>query len=171
MKTIFLIIFLITSSNFLLAQEEINKLTTERANLYRKYKETESLTSGLFGNRSKGDLQTTIDALNEIIKKDNEILEALTHIQADSKVEFTNKYNDLIMQNNDLSQKNRELMEMSERHKGYSKENHQIIEQTEEKQTLLISLLVVFGLLSIIYTIKYFKLKSEMNKLKKGIQH
>ena len=171
MKTIFLIIFLITSSNFLLAQEEINKLTTERANLYRKYKETESLTSGLFGNRSKGDLQTTIDALNEIIKKDNEILEALTHIQADSKVEFTNKYNDLIMQNNDLSQKNRELMEMSERHKGYSKENHQIIEQTEEKQTLLISLLVVFGLLSIIYTIKYFILKSEMNKLKKGIQH
>ena len=171
MKTIFLIIFLITSSNFLFAQEEINKLTTERANLYRKYKETESLTSGLFGNRSKGDLQTTIDALNEIIKKDNEILEALTHIQADSKVEFTNKYNDLIMQNNDLSQKNRELMEMSERHKGYSKENHQIIEQTEEKQTLLISLLVVFGLLSIIYTIKYFKLKSEMNKLKKGIQH
>ena len=171
MKTIFLIIFLITSSNFLFAQEEINKLTTERANLYRKYKETESLTSGLFGNRSKGDLQTTIDALNEIIKKDNEILEALTHIQADSKVEFTNKYNDLIMQNNDLSQKNRELMEMSERHKGYSKENHQIIEQTEEKQTLLISLLVVFGLLSIIYTIKYFILKSEMNKLKKGIQH
>ena len=73
------------------------------------------------------------------------------------------------MQNNDLSQKNSELMEMSERHKGYSKENHQIIEQTEEKQTLLISLLVVFGLLSIIYTIKYFILKSEMNRLNKGI--
>jgi uncharacterized protein YeeX (DUF496 family) len=169
-KLLFILPLFITSSNFLFAQEEINKLTVERANLYRKYKETESLTSGLFGNRSKGDLQTTIDALNEIIKKDNEILEELTHIQADSKVEFTNKYNDLIMQNNDLSQKNRELIEMSERHKGYSKENHQIIEQTEEKQTLLISLLIVFGLLSIIYTIKYFILKSEMKNLRKGIQ-
>ena len=169
MKTLFSIFFFIILSNFLYAQEEINKLTVERANLYRKYKETESLTSGLFGNRSKGDLQTSIDALNEIIKKDNEILDELTHIQANSKVEFTNKYNDLIMQNNELSQKNSELKEMSERHKGYSKENHQIIEQTEEKQTLLISLLVLFGLLSIIYTIKYFMLKSEMNRLNKGI--
>ena len=169
MRTFPLIFLLITSTNLLYAQEEINKLTVERANLYRKYKETESLTSGLFGNRSKGDLQTTIDALNEIIKKDNENLDELTHIQADSKVEFNNKYNDLIMQNNDLSQKNSELKEMTERHKGYSKENHQIIEQTEEKQTLLISLLVVFGLLSVIYTIKYFTLKSEMNRLNKGI--
>jgi uncharacterized protein YeeX (DUF496 family) len=170
MKTPLLIFLLITSSNFLYAQEEINKLTVERANLYRKYKETESLTSGLFGNRSKGDLQTTIDALNEIIKKDNEILEELTHIQENSKVEFTNKYNDLIMQNNDLSQKNRELIEMTERHKGYTKENHQIIEETQQQHTLLISLLAVFGLLSIIYTIKYFMLKSEMNRLRRGIQ-
>ena len=170
MKTPFLIFIFATFSTCIFAQEEINKLTVERATLYRKYKETESLTSGLFGNRSKGDLQTTIDALNEIIKKDNEILEELTHIQADSKIEFTNKYNDLIKQNNDLSQKNRELIEMTERHKGYSKENHQIIEQTEEKQTLLISLLVVFSLLSIIYTIKYFVLKREIIKLRKGIQ-
>ena len=170
MKTFFVILLFSISANIVYAQEEINKLTTERTTLYRKYKETESLTSGLFGNRSKGDLQTTIDALNEIIKKDNEILEELTHIQENSKIEFTNKYNDLIMQNNDLSQKNRELIEMTERHKGYTKENHQIIEQTQQQRTLLISLLVVFGLLSIIYTIKYFMLKSEMNRLKSGIQ-
>jgi uncharacterized protein YeeX (DUF496 family) len=170
MKTPFLIFVFIILTNFLYAQEEINKLTLERANLYRKYKETESLTSGLFGNRSKGDLQTTIDALNEIIKKDNEILEELTHIQENSKIEFTNKYNDLIMQNNELSQKNRELIEMTERHKGYTKENHQIIEQTQQQHILLISLLLVFGLLSIIYTVKYFMLKSEMKRLTKGIQ-
>lgn len=170
MKTPFLILFFIISTTLLFAQEEINKLTLERTNLYRKYKETESLTSGLFGNRSKGDLQTTIDALNEIIKKDNEILEELTHIQENSKIEFTNKYNDLIMQNNDLSQKNRELIELTERHKGYTKENHQIIEQTQQQHTLLISLLVVFGLLSIIFSIKYFMLKSEMKILKKGVQ-
>ena len=123
MKTPFLIFLFFTFSNFLYAQEQINKLTLERENLYRKYKETESLSSGLFGNRSKDDLQTTIDALNEIIKKDNEILEELTHIQENSKIEFTNKYNDLIMQNNELSQKNRELIELTERHKGYTKEN------------------------------------------------
>lgn len=169
MKTFSIIALFIIFSNFLYAQDEIDKLTAERANLYRKYKETESLTSGLFNNRTKSDLQATINALNEIIKQDNEILEELTHIQADSKIEFTNKYNDLILQNNELRQKNSELTEMMERNKSYSKENHQIIEQTEQKQILLTSLLVVVGLLSIIYTIKYFLLKNEVNKLKSEI--
>ena len=170
MKTPLLVFIFFIFIHSLSAQEAINKLTVERANLYRKYKETENLTSGLFGNRSKGDLQKTIDALNEIIKKDNEILEELTHIQENSKIEFTNKYNDLIMQNNDLSQKNRELIQMTERHKGYTKENHHIIEETQQKQTLLISLLVSFGLLSVIYSIKYFMLKSEMKRIRNGIQ-
>ena len=169
MKTPCLIVLFITFSNFLYAQQEINKLTLERENLYRKYKETESLTSGLFGNRSKGDLQTTIDALSEIIKKDNEILRELKDIQENSKIEFTNKYNDLIMQNNELSQKNRELIELTERHKGYSKENHQILEENQQKHTLLISFLVVSVLLSIIYTVKYFILKSEIKKIKNGL--
>jgi uncharacterized protein YeeX (DUF496 family) len=158
--TLFLLTFL--SLNTLFAQEEINKLTVERENLYRKYKESESLSTGLFGNRSKDDLQTTIDALNEIIKKDNEILDELKHIQADSQVEFTNKYNDLIQQNNELSQKNRELLEMSERHKGYSKENHEMLQATEDKQILFISLLTIFVILAVIYIVKYFVLKSEM---------
>ena len=157
------------STNFLYAQEEINKLTVERANLYQKYKETESLTSGLFGNRSKDDLQTTIDVLNEIIKKDSEILEELTHIQENSKTEFTNKYNELIRQNNELSRKNSELLDVTERHKNYTKENHQIIDETEQKQTLLISLLVSFGLIAVIYSIKYFVLKSEMKRVSDGI--
>jgi Orf78 (ac78) len=163
--TLFLLTFL--SLNTLFAQEEINKLTTERENLYRKYKESESLSTGLFGNRSKDDLQTTIDALNEIIKKDNEILDELKHIQADSQVEFTNKYNDLIQQNNELSQKNRELLEMSERHKGYSKENHEILQATEDKQILFMSLLVIFAILATVYIIKYFVLKSEMKKMER----
>lgn len=170
MKMLLTILLFIISTNFLYAQEEINKLTLDRELLYRKYKETESLTSGFFGNRSKGDLQTTIDALNKIIKKDNEILDKLKNIQADSKIEFTNKYNDLIMQNNDMSQKNRELIKMSERHKGYSKENHQIIEKTEQKQTLIISFLVVFALLSVVYVIKYFVLKDAMRKLSSSIK-
>ena len=161
------IMFLLTflSINILFAQQEINKLTAERENLYRKYKETESLSTGIFGNRSKGDLQTTIDALNEIIKKDNQILEKLKSIQADSKIEFTNKYNDFIQQNNDLSQKNRELLELSERHKGYSKENHNMLQATEDRQVLLVSLMAIFALVSVIYVVKYFVLKREMKKI------
>lgn len=162
MKLFFLTFTLIGYASILYAQKEIDKLTAERSTLYRKYRETESLTSGLFGNRSKTDLQTTIDALNEIVKKDNEILEELKSIQENSNLEFTNKYNDLITQNNNLSQKNRELIEMAERQKGYSKENYQIIQQSEEKHTLLISLLVALGLLSIILAIKYFVLKNKM---------
>jgi hypothetical protein len=163
----FLIIFLLSffSITSIFAQEEINKLTAERENLYRKYKEAESLSTGIFGNRSKDDMQTTIDALNEIIKKDNQILDELKSIQADSQIEFTNKYNDLIQQNNDLSQKNRELLELSERHKGYSKENHNMLQATEDRQVLLVSLMAIFGLCSVIYVVKYFVLKSEMKKM------
>jgi uncharacterized protein YeeX (DUF496 family) len=168
MKSIIILLFLSTITHLLFAQEEINKLTLERENLYRKYKETEGLSTGLFGNRSKDDLQTSIDALNEIIKKDNEILEELKSIQEDSRVEFTNKYNDLIQQNNELSQKNRELIELSERHKGYSKENHAILEATEEKQVLFLSLTAIFGLLAVVYIIKYFSLKADMKKLMKS---
>lgn len=166
--TIFFISLL--SINSLFAQKEITKMTIERENLYRKYKEAEGLSTGLFGNRSKDDMQTTIDALNEIIKKDNEILEELKHIQEDSQVEFTNKYNDLIQQNNDLSQKNRELLELSERHKGYSKENHEILQATEDKQVLFMSLLTIFVIIAIVYVVKYFVLKSEMKRNIKGNQ-
>jgi uncharacterized protein YeeX (DUF496 family) len=164
MKTLLAILIFFLSINTLFAQEEINKLTLERETLYRKYKETESLSTGLFGNRSKDDLQASIDALNEIIKKDNEILDELKNLQANANTEFTNKYNDLILQNNELSQKNRELIELSERHKGYSKENHQMLQETEDRQILFMSLLAIFGLLSVIYTIKYFMLKSEVRK-------
>lgn len=166
MKILLTLLTLLISANHLLAQEEINKLTLERETLYRKYKESESLSTGLFGNRSKDDLQATIDALNEIIKKDNEILNELKHIQEDSKLEFTNKYNDLIRQNNELSDKNRALLELSERHKGYSKENHQMLEETEQKQILHISLLAIFAILSLIYIVKYFSLKSDYKQLK-----
>lgn len=165
MKTVSLIFISLFFINSLFAQEEINKLTAQRETLYRKYKEAESLSTGIFGNRSKDDMQTTIDALNEIIKKDNEILEELKHIQADSQIEFTNKYNDLIQQNNDLSQKNRELLELSERHKGYSKENHEMLQATEDKQILFMSLLTIFIIIAIVYVVKYFVLKSEMKKM------
>ncbi len=168
MKPFLMFLLAFFSANHLLAQEEINKLTAERESLYRKYKETESLSTGIFGNRSKDDLRTTIDALNDIIKKDNQILEELKSIQADSKIEFTNKYNDLIQQNNDLSQKNRELLELSEKHKGYSKENHSILQATEDRQVLLVSFMAIFALLSAIYVIKYFVLKSETKKIIKG---
>jgi uncharacterized protein YeeX (DUF496 family) len=164
MKTLSTILIFFFSLNCLFAQEEINKLTLERETLYRKYKETESLSTGLFGNRSKDDLQASIDALNEIVKKDNEILDELKNLQANAKVEFTNKYNDLILQNNELSQKNRELIELSERHKGYSKENHQMLQETEDRQILFISLLAICGLLAVIYTIKYFMLKIEVKR-------
>jgi hypothetical protein len=92
-------------------------------------------------------------------------LEELKSIQADSQIEFTNKYNDLIQQNNDLSQKNRELLELSERHKGYSKENHNMLQATEDRQVLLVSLMAIFALISVIYVVKYFVLKSEMKKM------
>lgn len=149
------------------AQDKIKELTTEREILYQKYKESESLSTGFFGNRSKDDMQKTVDALNEIIDKDNEILNELQSLQSSTNAAFTDKYNQLIQENNDLTQKNHDLVELTERHKGFSKENHQMLEEIEKYQGLYIALLGVSVLLTIIYIIKYFSIKAKFKNLPK----
>ncbi len=163
----FLFIFLLLG-NKLLAQDKIKQLLQERETLNQAYKESENLATGLFGNRSKEDMQATIKILSDILEKDNELLNEYEHLKANSQAEFTDKYNELIQQVNDLSQKNQELLELTERHKGFSKENHAMLEEIEKNQGLVVAILGISILLVIIYVSKYFALKSKYKKLQQN---
>ena len=158
---LFLMCLVFTNSN---AQDKIKDLTTQRQTLYQKYKESENLSTGLFGNRSKDDMQKTIDALNEIIDKDNEILNEYQSQQSNATAAFTEKYNELIQQNNDLTQKNHDLVELTERHKGFSKENHEMLEEIEKYQGVYIALLGLSLVVAIVFIIKYFSLKNQVKE-------
>ncbi|WP_052354142.1 hypothetical protein [Flectobacillus major] len=170
MKTIALFSFFVLISWGGFSQDKLKSLTTERQLLYNEYLASESQSSGLFGNRTKDDMQTSIEALKQIMEKDNQILDELKNLQEQSKADFTEKYNDLIQQNNDLTQKNRELIELTERHKGWSKENHTILENVEQEHTLAISIAAVLGFLFLLYLIKYFGLKSQYKELQRKIK-
>ena len=76
----------------------------------------------------------------------------------------------MILSLNDLSQKNQELLELTERHKGFSKENHAMLEEIEKNQGLVVALLGISILLVIIYASKYFALKSKYKNLKEMLK-
>ena len=165
-NSVFFLFTFLVLGNKLLAQDKIKQLLEERETLNQSYKESENLATGLFGNRSKEDMQATIKILSDILDKDNELLNEYEHLKASNQAEFTDKYNELIQQVNDLSQKNQELLELTERHKGFSKENHAMLEEIEKNQGLVVALLGISILLVIIYASKYFALKSKYKKLK-----
>lgn len=167
-NSVFLLFIFLLFGNKLLAQDKIKQLLQERETLNQSYKESENLATGLFGNRSKEDMQATIKILSDILEKDNELLNEYERLKANSQAEFTDKYNELIQQVNDLSQKNQELLELTERHKGFSKENHAMLEEIEKNQGLVVALLGISILLMIIYVSKYFALKSKYKKLKEN---
>ena len=95
-KIAFLFIALLTFVVKGIAQDRLKSLTEERQVLYSKFKESESQSSGIFGNRTKDDMQSSIEALKEIMAKDNEILDELNNLSEKSKSDFTEQYNDMI---------------------------------------------------------------------------
>jgi ElaB/YqjD/DUF883 family membrane-anchored ribosome-binding protein len=153
------------------AQDKVSILTIEREQLYRAYQDADSQMSGILGNRTKDDLQQTIDALRAIIDKDNEILEEIANSNAKDRSEFTDKYNDLIQQNNDLTQKNKELMELNQRTEGFSKESHVILEDAQQREFLYIAIAGFMGILFLIYLTKYSTLKNKVKSQQNGANY
>jgi predicted phage tail protein len=116
-------------------------------------------------------LQQSIDALKAIVDKDNEILEELANRQSKDRSEFTDKYNDLIQQNNDLTQKNSQLMELNQRTEGFSKENHLILEDAQQREFLFIAIAGFMGILFLVYLTKYSMLKNKVKSQQNGANY
>jgi hypothetical protein len=164
-KSLTLFLTLLSCANLLAQGTKLDELTTERQMLYSAYQDAENKQSGLFGSRSKDDLQVTVDAVKAILEKDNEILQELKNANQQSKAELIDKYNDLIRQNNELMEKNREITELAERHKGWSKENHDMLQSTENQESILLLALFCSTVLAIYYVFKYYGLKKKQTNL------
>jgi uncharacterized protein YukE len=165
LKSLTLFLALLSCTNLLAQGTKLDELTTERQMLYSAYQDAENKQSGLFGGRSKEDLQVTVDAVKAILEKDNEILQELKNSNQQSKAELTDKYNELIRENNELMIKNREITELAERHKGWSKENHDMLQSTENQESILLLALFCSTVLAIYYVFKYYGLKKKQTNL------
>ncbi|MDN3687583.1 Clp protease ClpB [Cyclobacterium jeungdonense] len=72
-----LVVWLMTLPNLAVAQEKLNRLLQERETLHQQWQTSESKKSGLFGNRTKKDMEATNEWMGRIIQKDNQIMQEL----------------------------------------------------------------------------------------------
>ncbi len=161
MKKLGALLFFIVNISNSIAQNQLDSLTQQRYDLYQTFKEAESQKSGFFGNRTKEDQQASIDALTEIIEKDDQILDELNRMQDKSRTEMTGKYNEAIQENNELTQKYTDLLELTERQKGWTTESHSTLSKVEENANIFKGIALVLGLLLIYYMIKYYTIKNK----------
>ena len=59
---------------------KLDKLVQERDQLHAQWKASESQKTGIFGNRTKKDMIETIEWMEQIISKDNQIMDELRMI-------------------------------------------------------------------------------------------
>ncbi|WP_235954762.1 Clp protease ClpB [Cyclobacterium salsum] len=72
-----LVVWLMTLPFLAVAQEKLNRLLQERETLHQEWQVSESKKSGLFGNRTKKDMEATNEWMGRIIQKDNQIMQEL----------------------------------------------------------------------------------------------
>jgi DNA repair exonuclease SbcCD ATPase subunit len=170
MKSKFLILFLFFANN-LQAQDNqgissrLQQLTEERQRLYNNWKEAANQSSGLFGSKSKDDLKVEIDDLQKVINQDNNILDELENLRRKEKEQIQSQYNDLTNQYNDLKTENEELKKRIAEHQSWSKENHSLLQQTEGKQLLFLSLFAVTAVVCVFLLIKYIAMSRELRAM------
>ncbi|MFN8353153.1 MAG: hypothetical protein U0Y10_01790 [Spirosomataceae bacterium] len=163
MKTLWFVFTL--WSGLALAQDRLEQLRQERQQLVFEWKSITERNSGLFGSKSKDDLEAEISALQQIIKKDEQIQDELSRVAERVQLADKQHYNELLRQNNDLNSRIKELQDLISRHKQWSKENHSSLEQKDIVQQVLWVLLVVLLVVSIALWQKY---KSAQAALKKA---
>lgn len=143
---------------------KLQQLTEERQRLYNNWKEASNQSSGLFGSKSKDDLRVEIDDLKKIVSKDNDILDELESLRHKEKGQMLSQYNELTTQYNDLRNENLELKKRIAEHQSWSKENHSILERTENKQTLFLSLFALTLVACVVLLVKYLELRAEVKR-------
>lgn len=62
-------------------QQNLDSLLELRTSLFEEYAKSEASNTAFFGGKSKTDLKTTIASLKEIVKVDNEIMQAIRNLK------------------------------------------------------------------------------------------
>ncbi|MGY6558618.1 MAG: Clp protease ClpB [Nitritalea sp.] len=92
-----------------MAQAKLEKLLEDRAALHQAWKSSEANKSGIFGNRTKKDMQETNAWLERILQKDNLIIQELELQQRIVTSEMTYEKNDYKFIVQRLERENRQL--------------------------------------------------------------
>ncbi|UJP67018.1 Clp protease ClpB [Mongoliitalea daihaiensis] len=75
-------------------QAKLEKFMHERERMHEEWKVSESKKTGIFGNRTKKDMIETLEWMERIIQKDNQIMEELKLLSEIEKTEITYEKND-----------------------------------------------------------------------------
>jgi uncharacterized coiled-coil DUF342 family protein len=132
----------------------LQQLQDQRAELYNDWKDASNQKSGFFGNKTKDDLQKEIQALEEIVAQDTQILDALDQLRQDEKKQISQEYNDLVDEYNRLLASHKETEGSLIQHKSWQKENRQTIASSETFQLVLMASTLGLGLLSLVLFFK-----------------
>lgn len=153
MKTIWIAFSL--WSGVAIAQDRFEQLQQERQELVFEWKTISERNSGLFGNKSKDDLDEEVDALKKIVTKDNQLQDEMQRLLEREKLAQTQQYNELLRQFNELNARKHEMEDLISRHKQWSKENHSSLEEKGILQQILVVLLLLTSGLAVVFWQKY----------------
>ncbi|EIM78757.1 hypothetical protein A3SI_01766 [Nitritalea halalkaliphila LW7] len=110
-RTGLLLLFALALPLQTMAQAKLEKLLEDRAALHQAWKASEANKSGIFGNRTKKDMQETNAWLERILQKDNLIIQELELQQQIVASEMTYEKNDYKFVMQRLERENRQLKE------------------------------------------------------------
>ena len=102
-------------SQSLLAQKSLESLLVERDTLYKKQKFLETKNTSFWGTKSKKDLRKMIENLEDILRKDNEIITAI-------KRESFASHSNIVYETRDTREENSKLASEVNRYKNLNKQ-------------------------------------------------
>lgn len=132
-------------------RNKINAMLTERSNKFGLYSESLSSKTGIFGFKTKKDMQKSIDILLEIIRTDNAILKE-TKILLDYKNDENEK---IISDSKDNTDKNLSYMHTINK---LQQENDKLKTHIENKRKAKgsISTFIVLLIITVLFTALFF---------------
>jgi hypothetical protein len=170
MKSVTIILLLLSFE--ITAQSDILKSKIlERTTLYNTWKERLGQKSGLFGNQTKADLDEINEVLKQIIKKDNEILEALETSQKEEYKTLQDKFNNITEQYDKLIIKNNGLQKKLDEEINYQKQNHSQIKRIEGDRILLGLVTFLASIILFWMFLKNLKLRKKLTSLETIIKN
>lgn len=134
-----LVVWLMTLPYLAVAQEKLNRMLRERESLHQEWQASESKKSGLFGNRTKKDMEATNEWMGRIIQKDNQIMEELEMLKDIQTTEISYEKEDYKY----IAQKAEEDIVKLKR--ALQEKGNDILQEKENKRTYEWTTLVFFS--------------------------
>lgn len=111
----------------------LNLLVGQREDLYKKWSEDQKERNAFFGGQSKGDLRNIITTMEQIVKKDNEILAELNRMKESEVSQLRRRNADVNQRVNEYLGESGALMEENRQLKDQLERNRRRLDDIEEQ--------------------------------------